>query len=187
MTHNIWFHGTRTVFPGALALSHSDSLTQHFSHTINTQTLILFSFSNTHAHTHTHNTRACTCSHVLSLTHAHRGTRTRAQTRTKNRHKRASNHYVVIAGLTGRSTNRTSEEGRCKTNPLGWLGLTDRAEEDTFVWANSGLIVPRNDSKWDSGEPNNKGGDENCVEMLINGHFNDQQCYCHAYFMCQSQ
>ena len=42
-----------------------------------------------------------------------------------------------------------------------WLGANDEAVEDSFVWLPSGKPVVFGD--WDSGQPNDKEGGQDCV------------------------
>ena len=50
-----------------------------------------------------------------------------------------------------------------------WIGLSDTAQEGNFVWANGSTSSYVN---WNNGEPNNA-GDEDFVEFLSNGLWND--------------
>ncbi|MEZ4801040.1 MAG: HYR domain-containing protein, partial [Flavobacteriales bacterium] len=52
-----------------------------------------------------------------------------------------------------------------------WIGLTDSAVEGTFEWMNGQPITYTN---WNGGEPNNSGGNEDNVEVLASGLWNDQ-------------
>lgn len=60
-----------------------------------------------------------------------------------------------------------------------WIGYTDAAMEGTFVWADGGDSTFTN---WGMSQPDNSGGDENCVELLADGTWNDIVCSgAHAY------
>ena len=52
-----------------------------------------------------------------------------------------------------------------------FIGLTDRDEEGTFVWSNGDPVVYKN---WYPGQPNNKYGQQDYVELLYNGKWNDE-------------
>jgi len=54
--------------------------------------------------------------------------------------------------------------------PAFWIGLSDQQEEGTFVWSDGTAVE---DVFWNSGEPNNAGGDEDFVEMKADGTWND--------------
>ena len=48
------------------------------------------------------------------------------------------------------------------TLPLGWIGLTDIAQEGTFVWSDGSLLVWTN---WET-QPDNYNFSEHCVENM---------------------
>ena len=51
-----------------------------------------------------------------------------------------------------------------------WIGLSDLAYEGKFEWQHS--LTPLGEyTKWAAGEPDNDGGDEDCV-MIIRDHVN---------------
>jgi len=54
-----------------------------------------------------------------------------------------------------------------------WLGLTDQLNEGQFIWTSTGEDLSY--SHWNGGEPNNAGGDEDCVTWAANG-WNDVTC-----------
>jgi Lectin C-type domain len=56
----------------------------------------------------------------------------------------------------------------------GWIGFNDIASEGTFVWVTG---EPVTFTSWNSGEPNNSGGIENCAEISgSGGGWNDLPC-----------
>lgn len=59
------------------------------------------------------------------------------------------------------------------TNDVIWIGFNDEAVEGTFVWYDQSPVVYTN---WAAGEPNNSGGDEDCVQIYPDGHWNDLNC-----------
>lgn len=68
-----------------------------------------------------------------------------------------------------------------------WIGFTDRVAEGTWVWvtneASGGYFPP-----WDSGEPNDAGGNEDCTEFLYSyPSWNDNSCSRALYFWCESE
>ena len=68
-----------------------------------------------------------------------------------------------------------------------WIGASDRSREGTFVYDHSNLKVPQ--QYWEDGEPNNKGGDENCaVVRRLDGNLgiNDVPCKRKYYFVCEN-
>ena len=54
-----------------------------------------------------------------------------------------------------------------------WIGFSDINSEGTFTWADgSGVTYTR----WNSGEPNNSGGNEDCAELYSHSYWNDAPC-----------
>ena len=64
-----------------------------------------------------------------------------------------------------------------------WIGASDRRSEGRWIWESSGNTI--GDVNWNSGEPNNEGGVEDCMELIYDSNFNDQNCNFDAYFMCE--
>ncbi len=68
-----------------------------------------------------------------------------------------------------------------------WIGFNDRAVEGTWVWVTnepSGGYLPL----WDSGEPNDAGGNEDCAEFLYGDPaWNDNSCSRALYFWCEAE
>ena len=71
-----------------------------------------------------------------------------------------------------------------------WLGLTDEKTEDTFVWETSDLNASIGNWQsekvvhWNKHEPNNAGGNEDCVQYHDGG-LNDVSCSGTAQVMCR--
>lgn len=58
-----------------------------------------------------------------------------------------------------------------------WLGLTDQAREGSFMWQHT--QTPLEWSNWIAAEPDDSHGNEDCVEMHIQGGkwgWNDMDC-----------
>lgn len=55
-----------------------------------------------------------------------------------------------------------------------WLGVTDQLNEGQFIWTASGEDIGY--SHWNGGEPNNAGGDEDCVMLSTSYGWNDVSC-----------
>ena len=66
-----------------------------------------------------------------------------------------------------------------------WIGLNDRAEEDSWILHSSGM--PAVYLNWMSGEPNNFGGSEDCAEMRRGGIWLDGKCSKSKYFVCEKR
>ena len=72
-------------------------------------------------------------------------------------------------------------------NKKYWLGLTDTAIEGQFVWQTAGNNAGY--TNWNNGEPNNSGGNEDCVGMDVASTYrrwNDDSCAATTYHaLCQ--
>jgi len=66
-----------------------------------------------------------------------------------------------------------AEQGETKETKV-WLGLTDQVQEGQFIWTAAGVDVSY--SHWNAGEPNNAGGDEDCVTWSPANAWNDVMC-----------
>jgi len=63
-----------------------------------------------------------------------------------------------------------------------WIGLDDRETEGTWVWSNGDEFEYQN---WGRGEPNNWGGNEDCVASYKSGKWNDENCDGHYKYICK--
>ncbi|MCC6558190.1 MAG: C-type lectin domain-containing protein [Polyangiaceae bacterium] len=74
-------------------------------------------------------------------------------------------------------------------SPIGagtslWIGLTEPAE-GRWVWSDGS--IPKS-GRWATGEPNNAGGNENCVEWYVSsGAWNDADCATPRGFVCEAR
>jgi len=66
----------------------------------------------------------------------------------------------------------------------GWIGLSDSAQEGTFVWVSESGANPPTYFNWAPGEPNNAGGVEDCTHQfsLV---WNDINCADSIPFVCE--
>ncbi|XP_071372765.1 ladderlectin-like [Centroberyx affinis] len=66
-------------------------------------------------------------------------------------------------------------KGSSGSLPDTWIGGSDHAQDRTWFWSDGSRFDYQ---LWNSGEPNNSGGREPCVEMNFGGdsHWNDKRC-----------
>ncbi|KAH0617473.1 hypothetical protein JD844_015753 [Phrynosoma platyrhinos] len=64
-----------------------------------------------------------------------------------------------------------------------FIGLSDLEKEGQFMYADHTPL--QNYSNWKDGEPQDVTGEEDCVEMLSTGKWNDTECHLTMYFVCE--
>lgn len=64
-----------------------------------------------------------------------------------------------------------------------FIGINDLEKEKQFMYVDNTPL--QTFSSWKSGEPNDKSGYEDCVEMLSTGAWNDVDCQLTIYFVCE--
>lgn len=58
------------------------------------------------------------------------------------------------------------------------------ARESEFIWSKNGNRITF--TPWSPGDPNDKEGNENCIEMFgATGVWNDRKCDYNTFFMCE--
>ncbi|ELW61471.1 Pulmonary surfactant-associated protein D [Tupaia chinensis] len=67
-------------------------------------------------------------------------------------------------------------------NKSAFLSMTDIKTEGKFIYPTGEPLVYSN---WQRGEPNNHGGEENCVEIFTSGKWNDQNCNKQRLVVCE--
>ena len=63
-----------------------------------------------------------------------------------------------------------------------WIGASDLMVENEWRWLNSDR--PLDYANWPPGEPNNSGGNENCVEIKVTA-WNDCPCASLNWYICE--
>lgn len=64
----------------------------------------------------------------------------------------------------------------------GWIGLSDHQTEGVFLHVTGD---PPTYSNWGAGEPNNVASIEDCVELYLDGSWNDQACSTAKVYVCE--
>uniref|UniRef100_G1SVR4 Collectin-11 n=2 Tax=Oryctolagus cuniculus TaxID=9986 RepID=G1SVR4_RABIT len=64
-----------------------------------------------------------------------------------------------------------------------FIGINDLEQEGAFVYSDRTPVQAF--SKWRGGEPNNAYDEEDCVEMVASGGWNDVACHITMYFLCE--
>eukprot|EP00058_Branchiostoma_floridae_P003440 XP_002588928.1 hypothetical protein BRAFLDRAFT_89117 [Branchiostoma floridae] len=66
-----------------------------------------------------------------------------------------------------------------------WFGLQDQREEGSFEWVDGSALGTYH--SWGPGEPNNSGGEEDCISYVVGwkGKWNDNTCDLLLYYICQ--
>ncbi|XP_064113639.1 hepatic lectin-like [Macrobrachium nipponense] len=67
-----------------------------------------------------------------------------------------------------------------------WIGLNDRATENSFKWSvdNSTIGDNGNYSSWAVGQPDNNYG-QDCVVIYSDGKWDDDECYSDHCYICE--
>lgn len=78
--------------------------------------------------------------------------------------------------------------GHNQSSDLYWTSGTDLGIENNFFWSTNGENIEFD--VWNHGQPDNSGGNENCVELRYNKKnaykLNDNNCVVKNFFICQS-
>lgn len=66
-----------------------------------------------------------------------------------------------------------------------WIGLNDLSVEGTWEWIDGSAVTY---TEWDSGEPSNSGGGEDCVHFIANQgtEWNDLGCSTSQNYVCEA-
>ncbi|XP_034546803.1 hepatic lectin-like [Notolabrus celidotus] len=63
-----------------------------------------------------------------------------------------------------------------------WIGLTDNVQEGTWMWVDGTHVTTK---YWADGQPNSKGGNQDCGEMWLKGTWNDELCSTENIWICE--
>lgn len=94
--------------------------------------------------------------------------------------------FLVHGNLSFRNISTSVLVDDCQQSPWlcsVWTGGI-RSTESDFIWNKNGNRITF--TPWSPGDPNNKEGKENCIEMFAaTGEWNDRKCDYNTFFMCE--
>ena len=68
-----------------------------------------------------------------------------------------------------------------------WIGSDDVAVEGDWVWVSDGRkISDQNYTNWKLGQPDNHATNEDCMQLLNTGAWNDAPCVYSTFFICEA-
>ena len=97
-----------------------------------------------------------------------------------------ANAACLAAGLQLATVQSAAQKALLLTAAAGnsvWIGGTDAASEGVWVWSPSN--TPLSYTNWNTGEPNNQGGAEDCMIFQTDGTWNDGTCSAKIKYVCQ--
>lgn len=92
--------------------------------------------------------------------------------------------YHMVTITSNSENNWVDSTADSYSTSKWWLGLNDLSQEGNFEWEDG---TPLGYSKWQPGEPNNAGGNEDCAQhnRFSNGYWNDEPCASSFRFICE--
>ncbi|XP_060097021.1 pulmonary surfactant-associated protein D-like [Heteronotia binoei] len=87
-----------------------------------------------------------------------------------------------LASPRNASENSAVQQIIARHNKAAYLGISDMQNEGTFAYLCGDEIGYMN---WADEEPNNAGGKEDCVEMYLDGKWNDRSCTERRLIICE--
>lgn len=87
-----------------------------------------------------------------------------------------------VVGATHLVVLSTAVEVQIAATEPGWVGLSDRITEGTFVNVTN---EPNDQRPWASGQPDDGSGNEDCARILSNGQLDDDQCSNSRFYVCE--
>ena len=67
-----------------------------------------------------------------------------------------------------------------------WIGLNDKQTQETYVWSDGTAFDTSVFNKWDSNQPSNTNGQQDCVAMRTDGKWDDLKCNKDYKFVCET-
>ena len=93
--------------------------------------------------------------------------------------------YDLVAVNDAAEDTQVNAQAFLRYGGKWWGGFNDRTSEGTFVWSNGDANTYTN---WAAGEPNNSGGDEDCVQFgryFPANTWNDEPCTSSFRYVCE--
>lgn len=94
--------------------------------------------------------------------------------------------FLVHGNLSFRNISTSVLVDDCQQSPWlcsVWTGGI-RSTESDFIWSKNGNRITF--TSWSPGDPNDKEGNEKCIEMFAaTGVWNDRKCDHNTFFMCE--
>ncbi|XP_078740798.1 mannose-binding protein A-like [Lampetra fluviatilis] len=109
--------------------------------------------------------------------------------RAKLTYADARRHCRGLGGELAAPRSASDNEALRLVVPAGdyaYIGVDDTGSEGTFTYAGAGGGGPLGYNNWNTGEPNNAGGDEDCAIIVADGgKWNDIRCSRLCHFVCE--
>ena len=96
------------------------------------------------------------------------------------------NYRTHLASIHNSINNTHAFQAAGATSSWTWIGLNDQDTEGAYVWSDGSSVDYTN---WNSGEPNQSGGEEDCTNMWQSGYWNDLPCESTSvlHFICNAK
>ncbi len=91
-------------------------------------------------------------------------------------------HYMDLATIQTDEELSQLNKAREKYGSKTWIGLHD----DVNIWHWSFENECPTYARWDKNQPDNYGGDQDCVMLHSNGYWRNEDCYLKCVTICQS-
>lgn len=88
-----------------------------------------------------------------------------------------------LADVTRDSEHRIIADLRMGVVPEVWLAGSDADAEGTWVWSTSG--DPITTDHWETGEPDSRVGDEDCLALMMPENWHDRTCESRFAYICE--
>lgn len=87
-----------------------------------------------------------------------------------------------LASPRSSAENAAVQQIVARHNKAAYLGMNDMQSEGMFTYINGSEVRYTN---WANEEPNNAGGKEDCIEIYLDGKWNDRSCTERRLIVCE--